>query len=52
MGEMLNTLLKTNIRLIRNFSATPKIFIDENTRLVVQGITGGQGTFHAQKSIE
>jgi len=28
------------------------ILIDKNTRVVVQGITGGEGTFHAQKMIE
>jgi succinyl-CoA synthetase alpha subunit len=28
------------------------ILIDRNTRVVVQGITGGEGTFHAQRMIE
>lgn len=28
------------------------IFIDENTRLVVQGITGGEGSFHTRQMIE
>ena len=28
------------------------ILIDEKTRVVVQGITGGEGTFHAQRMIE
>ncbi len=28
------------------------IFIDENTRLVVQGITGGEGSFHTRRMIE
>jgi len=28
------------------------ILIDKNTRVVVQGITGGEGTFHAQRMIE
>ncbi len=28
------------------------ILIDENTRLVVQGITGGEGTFHTEKMQE
>ncbi len=28
------------------------ILIDKKTRVVVQGITGGEGTFHAQKMIE
>lgn len=28
------------------------ILIDERTRVVVQGITGGEGTFHTQKMVE
>ncbi len=28
------------------------ILVDENTRVVVQGITGSEGTFHAQKCVE
>ncbi len=28
------------------------ILVDENTRLVVQGITGGEGTFHSRQMIE
>jgi succinyl-CoA synthetase alpha subunit len=28
------------------------ILIDKKTRVVVLGITGGEGTFHAQKMIE
>jgi succinyl-CoA synthetase alpha subunit len=28
------------------------ILIDENTRVVVQGITGGEGGFHAQRMVE
>lgn len=28
------------------------ILVDKNTRLVVQGITGGEGTFHTQQMIE
>jgi succinyl-CoA synthetase alpha subunit len=28
------------------------ILIDEKTRVAIQGITGGEGTFHAQKMIE
>ncbi len=28
------------------------ILIDENTRVVVQGITGGEGSFHAEKMVE
>ena len=28
------------------------ILVDKNTRLVVQGITGGEGTFHTKQMIE
>ena len=28
------------------------VLVDENTRLVVQGITGGEGSFHAQQMLE
>lgn len=28
------------------------ILIDENTRVVVQGITGGEGSFHAQRMVD
>ena len=28
------------------------ILVDENTRVVVQGITGGEGTFHAERMLE
>ena len=28
------------------------ILVDEKTRLVVQGITGGEGTFHTQQMVE
>jgi len=36
---------------IRN-SSTAKVFVDKNTRLLVQGMTGGQGTFHTKQAIE
>ena len=28
------------------------ILVDEKTRVVVLGITGGEGTFHAQRMLE
>lgn len=32
-------------------SSTAKVFVDKNTRLLVQGMTGGQGTFHTEQAI-
>ena len=28
------------------------IFVDENTKVIVQGITGKEGTFHTQQCLE
>ena len=36
----------------RLFSHTAKVFIDKNTRVICQGITGSQGTFHTTKAME
>jgi len=44
------TKLKTNI--IRCFSANAKVWIDKDTKVICQGFTGKQGTFHSQQAIE
>ncbi|OMJ67580.1 hypothetical protein SteCoe_35214 [Stentor coeruleus] len=36
----------------RLFSHTAKVFIDKNTKVICQGITGAQGTFHTTKALE
>lgn len=36
----------------RAFSHTAKVFVDKNTTMICQGITGAQGTFHTTKAIE
>jgi len=37
---------------LRRLSTVPAVFVDKNTRVICQGITGKNGTFHSEQAID
>lgn len=59
LGSIASKLCEQNPRLSsksRHFAAAPSpppaVFVDKNTRVICQGITGKNGTFHTEQAIE
>ncbi|KNA19486.1 hypothetical protein SOVF_061190 [Spinacia oleracea] len=50
-----NSSISSSIGQSRQFGTThpsPAVFVDKNTRVICQGITGKNGTFHTEQAIE
>ena len=56
IASLSSRLLRPNqLNQLRNFGSPPPppaVFVDKNTRILCQGITGKNGTFHTEQAIE
>lgn len=47
-----NPTIGAQYRLFGSAPPSPAVFVDKNTRVICQGITGKNGTFHTEQAIE
>jgi succinyl-CoA synthetase alpha subunit len=53
LGSRLRSLCRVSTGFTsRSMSSTAAVFVDKNTRLICQGFTGKQGTFHSEQAIQ
>jgi len=52
MQRLATRLVRPAVRAQARNSSTAKVWVDENTRVLVQGFTGKQGTFHSEQAID
>ncbi|KAG4952666.1 hypothetical protein JHK85_046533 [Glycine max] len=53
LTKLLSSIASRRHHGLRHFSAaSPAVFVDKSTRVICQGITGKNGTFHTEQAIE
>jgi len=48
---MFSRFAPRSLNFSRRFSSTAKVWVDQNTRVICQGFTGKNGTFHSEQAI-
>lgn len=50
--KLISTVRRQCVRHLSSAPPSPAVFVDKSTRVICQGITGKNGTFHTEQAIE